>query len=102
MYKCVPLPHLLTGSQGGHVNVSPKGQDSFKVVSRKACWYLDLTGSGRSRKFYATDAPGHNIICLASGNETISHLYEPGNGRLTILFQAFVGPPRILRLFGKG
>jgi len=66
---------------GGHVNVSPRGYQSFKLVSRKACWFLDLTGSG---------------------NETISHLYQPGNGRITILFQAFEGPPRVLRLYGKG
>ena len=31
---------------GGRVNVSPKGLPSFKLVSRKACWYLDLSGSG--------------------------------------------------------
>ncbi|KAI0204139.1 hypothetical protein F4808DRAFT_414884 [Astrocystis sublimbata] len=37
-----------------------------------------------------------------SGNETISHLIEPGNGRITILFNAFEGAPRILRLWGKG
>ncbi len=37
-----------------------------------------------------------------SGNETISHLYEPGNGRITVMFHAFEGPPRIARLFGKG
>ncbi|KAH6657034.1 hypothetical protein BKA67DRAFT_554033 [Truncatella angustata] len=35
-----------------------------------------------------------------SGNETISHIYE--NGRITVLFNAFEGPPRILRLFGRG
>ncbi|KAI0802057.1 hypothetical protein BC629DRAFT_162982 [Irpex lacteus] len=74
--------HVATAPlNGGHVNVSPKGQPSFKLVNRKACWYLDMTGSG---------------------NETISHLYEPGNGRITILFQAFEGPPQIVRLFGKG
>lgn len=67
--------------KGGHANVSPRGLPCFKLVSRKACWFLDLSGSG---------------------NETISHIYEPGNGRLTILFEAFEGPPRILRLFGKG
>lgn len=38
----------------------------------------------------------------ASGNETISHLYEPGNGRITIMFEAFEGPPQIVRLYGKG
>ncbi|KAI0087798.1 hypothetical protein BDY19DRAFT_1049115 [Irpex rosettiformis] len=74
--------HVATAPlNGGHVNVSPKGQPSFKLVNPKACWYLDLTGSG---------------------NETISHLYEPGNGRITILFQAFEGPPNIVRLFGQG
>ncbi|EKM54258.1 uncharacterized protein PHACADRAFT_123163 [Phanerochaete carnosa HHB-10118-sp] len=76
------LFHVATAPlHGGHVNVSPKGQPTFKLVSRKAVWYLDLTGSG---------------------NETISHLYEPGNGRMTMIFEAFEGPPRILRLFGHG
>lgn len=65
--------------KGEHINVSPKGQETFVVVNRKAVWYLDLSGSG---------------------NETISHLYE--NGRLVIMFEAFQGPPRILRLYGKG
>ncbi|BGP43915.1 hypothetical protein JCM10450v2_008120 [Rhodotorula kratochvilovae] len=69
----------LAGS--GTVNVSPKGYDCFTVVSPTAVWYLD---------------------CSGSGNETISHLREPGNGRLTIMFNAFTGPPRILRLFGRG
>ena len=41
-------------------------------------------------------------LSLFIGNETISHLYEPGNGRITVLFQAFEGPPRIIRLYGKG
>ncbi|KAI2462918.1 hypothetical protein F4781DRAFT_437966 [Annulohypoxylon bovei var. microspora] len=65
----------------GHVNVSPKGGQAFGVPDNKTFWYLDMTGSG---------------------NETISHLLEPGNGRATILFNAFEGPPRILRLWGKG
>ncbi|KAI0893986.1 hypothetical protein F4806DRAFT_126669 [Annulohypoxylon nitens] len=65
----------------GHVNVSPKGGQAFGVPDEKTFWYLDMTGSG---------------------NETISHLHEPGNGRVTILFNAFEGPPRILRLWGKG
>lgn len=68
-------------SAHGHVNVSPKGGAYFGVVDEKTFWYMDLTGSG---------------------NETISHLYEPGNGRITVLFNAFEGPPRILRLFGHG
>jgi hypothetical protein len=64
----------------GHVNLSPKGTaDSFHVVDSHRVWYEDLTGSGV---------------------ETISHIRE--NGRITILFIAFEGPPRILRLFGTG
>jgi hypothetical protein len=65
----------------GHVNVSPKGGPYFGLVDEKTFWYLDLTGSG---------------------NETISHLYEPGNARITINFNAFLGPPKIIRLWGKG
>ncbi|TFK34647.1 hypothetical protein BDQ12DRAFT_656566 [Crucibulum laeve] len=64
----------------GHVNVSPKGfEGTFRIVNEKQVWYEDLTGSGV---------------------ETISHLKE--NGRITIMFNAFEGPPRICRLFGTG
>ncbi|KAI8983182.1 hypothetical protein BD414DRAFT_490178 [Trametes punicea] len=67
-------------SPEGHVNVSPKGvRDSLTVVSPNRVWYQDLTGSGV---------------------ETISHLRE--NGRITLMFSAFEGAPRIVRLFGKG
>ena len=61
------------------VNVSPKGMDSLRVLGPKRVAYLDLTGSG---------------------NETSAHLLE--NGRLTMMFCAFDGPPRILRLYGTG
>ena len=64
---------------GGHVNLSPKGLDSFRVLSPTRVAYLDLTGSG---------------------NETSAHLTE--NGRITFMFCAFSGPPRILRLYGLG
>ncbi|KAI6021666.1 hypothetical protein BKA83DRAFT_4285419 [Pisolithus microcarpus] len=64
----------------GHINLSPKGgEDTFHVVHSKRVYYEDLTGSGV---------------------ETISHLRE--NGRITILFNAFDGPPRIMRLWGIG
>src|SRR3954447_5342930 len=63
----------------GHVNLSPKGYDSFRVLDDVTVAYLDLTGSGV---------------------ETIAHVNE--NGRLTIMFCGFEGPPRILRLFGRG
>jgi hypothetical protein len=69
----------LTGD--GHVNVSPKGGPYFGIPDEKTFWYLDLTGSG---------------------NETISHLHERGNGRITIMFNAFEGPPKIVRFWGKG
>ncbi|AMV27177.1 Pyridoxamine 5'-phosphate oxidase [Gemmata sp. SH-PL17] len=66
-------------SADGHVNVSPKGLDTFRVLGPTTVAYLDLTGSGV---------------------ETIAHLRE--NGRLTIMFCAFEGRPRILRLYGHG
>lgn len=61
----------------GHVNLSPKGHDTFRILDPTTVAYLDLTGSGV---------------------ETIAHVRE--NGRLTIMFCAFEGKPRILRLFG--
>lgn len=66
-------------SEGGHVNVSPKGHDAFRVLDPLTVAFLDLTGSGA---------------------ETIAHTRQ--NGRLTIMFCAFEGPPRVLRLFGTG
>src|SRR5436190_3960553 len=63
----------------GHVNLSPKGLDSFAVLGPTSVAYIDLTGSGV---------------------ETISHLKE--NGRIVVMFCAFNGPPRIVRLHGRG
>lgn len=63
----------------GHVNLSPKGLDTFRVLSPNRVAYLDLTGSA---------------------NETAAHLAE--NGRITFMFCSFAGPPRIVRLFGTG
>lgn len=68
-----------TAPNAGRVNVSPKGLDSFRVLSPTRVGYLDLTGSG---------------------NETAAHLLE--NGRITFMFCAFDGPPMILRLYAKG
>ncbi|WP_433371685.1 pyridoxamine 5'-phosphate oxidase family protein [Streptosporangium sp. CA-115845] len=66
--------------QGGHVNMSPKGYaDTFAVLDDTTIAYLDLDGSGV---------------------ETISHLRQ--NGRITVMFCAFSGPPNILRLYGTG
>lgn len=66
-------------SEDGHVNVSPKGYDSFVVMDDYTVAYLDLGGSGI---------------------ETQAHLQE--NGRITIMFCAFEGKANILRLYGKG
>jgi len=66
-------------SGDGLVNCSPKGLDSFRVLGEQTAAYLDLTGSGV---------------------ETIAHLKE--NGRITIMFVAFEGAPKILRLYGQG
>ena len=66
-------------AEGGHVNLSPKGHDSLRVLDPSTVAYLDLTGSGA---------------------ETIAHTRE--NGRITVMFCAFEGPPQILRLFGQG
>ena len=66
-------------SPAGHINLSPKGLDTFQILSPTRVAYLDLTGSG---------------------NETSAHLQE--NGRITFMFCAFQEPPRILRLYGFG
>ena len=66
-------------ARDGHVNLSPKGLDCFRVLAERRVAYLDLTGSG---------------------NETSAHLEE--NGRITFMFCAFDGTPKILRLYGVG
>jgi hypothetical protein len=66
-------------SAEGHINVSPKGRDSFRVFSPNRVGYLDMTGSG---------------------NETSAHLRQ--NGRITFMFCSFEKTPRILRLYGTG
>jgi hypothetical protein len=63
----------------GHVNLSPKGLDTFRIVDKQTVAYLDLTGSGI---------------------ETVAHLRE--NGRIVFCFCAFEGSPRIVRLHGRG
>src|SRR5664280_150224 len=67
-------------SADGFVNCSPKGnRGEFAVVGPRSVAYLDQTGSGI---------------------ETIAHLRE--NGRIVVMFCAFSGPPRIVRLHGTG
>jgi hypothetical protein len=64
----------------GHVNVSPKGPiESLRILDAHTVAYLDVIGSGA---------------------ETIAHLRE--NGRIVVMLCSFEGPPRILRLHGRG
>lgn len=64
----------------GHVNVSPKGPiGTLRVLDDHTVAYLDMVGSGA---------------------ETVAHLRE--NGRIVVMLCAFEGPPRILRLHGRG
>lgn len=63
----------------GLINLSPKGLDTFAVLDERTVAYLDLTGSGI---------------------ETAAHVQE--NGRIVLMFCAFDGPPKIVRLHGRG
>jgi hypothetical protein len=64
----------------GHVNVSPKGPiETLRLLDEHTVAYLDLVGSGA---------------------ETIAHLRE--NGRIVVMLCSFDGPPRIVRLHGRG
>jgi hypothetical protein len=64
----------------GHINVSPKGaRETLAITGPRSVAYIDL-------------------IC--SGIETVSHLRE--NGRIVLMFCAFTGPPKIVRLYGRG
>jgi hypothetical protein len=63
----------------GHVNLSPKGLDTLRVLDTHTLAYLDYVGSGA---------------------ETIAHLRE--NGRIVVMVCAFEGPPRIVRFHGRG
>jgi len=63
----------------GHINTSPKGGEAFRILGPMEVMYQDYTGSGA---------------------ETAAHLRE--NGRIVIMFCAFEGPPKIVRLHGHG
>lgn len=68
-------------SGDGHINLSPKGYDAFRIIDDHTVCYMDMSGSG---------------------NETSAHIAEKGNGRITFMFCGFEGGPRILRLYGRG
>jgi Pyridoxamine 5'-phosphate oxidase len=66
-------------SKEGHVNCSPKDGESFRIIDERTVVYLDLTGSGV---------------------ETMAHVKE--NERIILMFCAFAGAPKIVRLHGRG
>lgn len=66
-----------TATADSRVNISPKGMNSFRVLSNNRAAWLNVTGSG---------------------NETSAHVQH--NPRMTIMFCAFEGSPLILRLYG--
>lgn len=75
-----PMFFVATAAAEGHVNVSPKGMTgTFAVLDPLRVAYLDFHGSGA---------------------ETIAHLRA--DGRITLMFCAFEGPPNIVRLYGTG
>ncbi len=69
---------VATAAPEGRVNVSPKGQESLRVLGPNEIVWLNLTGSG---------------------NESAAHVRA--SGRITLMWCAFAGPPRILRVYGS-
>ncbi len=76
--KAQQMFYVATADVDGRVNVSPKGLDTFHVINSTKIVWLNLTGSG---------------------NETAAHVQR--NKRMTIMFNAVVGAPLILRLYGS-
>jgi predicted pyridoxine 5'-phosphate oxidase superfamily flavin-nucleotide-binding protein len=74
-----PIFFTATAAEDGRINLSPKGYDSFRVLSPERVAYLDLGGSG---------------------NETHAHLLA--DGRITIMFCDFDRPALIVRIYGRG
>jgi hypothetical protein len=67
-------------AEDGHVNLSPKGREgTLAVLDEHTVAYLDFGGSHA---------------------ETMAHLRE--NGRITLMWCAFTGPPKVLRVHGRG
>ncbi|MEO0329365.1 MAG: pyridoxamine 5'-phosphate oxidase family protein [Pseudomonadota bacterium] len=69
---------VATAGGEGRVNVSPKGMNTLKIIDDNRIIWLNLSGSG---------------------NETAAHVAE--NGRMTLMFCAFEGDARILRVYGN-
>lgn len=68
-----------SAAEGTRINISPRPTEALRLLDDLTAIYLDRTGSG---------------------NETAAHLLA--DGRLTIMFCAYEGPPVILRLYGQG
>jgi len=73
-----PMFFVATAARDGRVNVSPKGLDTLKIVDDSTITWLNLSGSG---------------------NETAAHLKDIN--RMTLMFCAFKGDARILRVYGQ-
>ncbi len=74
-----PVFFVATAAADARINLSPKGMDSFRILSPIRVAYLDVAGSG---------------------NETNAHLIA--DGRITIMFCAFDNPALIFRIYGRG
>jgi Pyridoxamine 5'-phosphate oxidase len=74
-----PVFFVATAAEGARINLSPKGMDSFRVLSPTQVGYLDVGGSG---------------------NETHAHL--AADGRITVMMCAFDQPALIFRMYGHG
>lgn len=74
-----PVFFVATAAAEGRINLSPKGNDTLRVLNSKTVAYLDLTGSG---------------------SETSAHIIA--DGRLTMMMCSFDKDPLILRLYGRG
>ena len=79
MIAAQPMFFTATAAADGRINLSPKGLDSFRILSPQQVANLDLAGSG---------------------NETHAHL--TADGRITIMVCNFVQPALILRIYGRG
>ena len=73
-----PIFFVATAAPDGHVNVSPKGRDSLRVLGPNRLVWRNLTGSG---------------------NETAAHLLRAN--RMTVMWCSFTTRPLILRAYGS-
>ena len=69
----------MASCSGEEVNLSPKGYDCIRVLDNETLLYMDYPGSG---------------------NRTARDI--EADGEVTVVFNAFEGKPKILRLFCKG